>query len=232
MEAVHSTTARALDPRKYHGLARSFGERTAPSFCPPSTLPETLMLAILFAHLGIADHLEHDGPELENNLRLSLAGFNSVLEIGGFRRPFLRFLAPYLPSRATLYGFGLDKTHLQTDRNFVSRQGQFEYIGSAFPETKFDLIVSVGVFCIGGLATPECFAQGKYSSLITEDLIERFSENPKAAFLASSWEGPRDDLVYDRGEVERFSNIQFWHNYFEHRPYNRQASHVLLRRKV
>ena len=175
---------------------------------------DPLALAAMFAHLRVRPHSEpvrNIGVELAESFHIR--NIKHVLEVGGSDAPFCRFFEAMTPVDTVFYGFSNEHTALSTSRKFVEGIGDMHTdLPSWHPERGFDLIIS---FAVHASAEPNNKGKGiagkiAYGNNSVRSLLGRLSDNPHAAFLASSYDF--DMLSLERSSLEKTSSVLLWEN--------------------
>jgi len=106
------------------------------------------LLSALFCHLRINPH-EQLVEDFESELAACLRGrgIERVLEVGPGHIPFWRYLKPLAP-QLQIYGFGLDL--VRSEAGIIPVNGDLQRGIRTYLSQEFDLIVSIGVHCVGG----------------------------------------------------------------------------------
>jgi len=184
-------------------------------------------LAALFAHLRCRPH---ESPVEDFNAEFSEAlnarNIRSILEVGGGDNPFIRVIAPFTSPDTTFYSFGLDDWPSSIDRKHVYGQGDLLYFARWLPESRFDLILSIGVHSSAGTLylMDDLETQIEKNCDSARQLVARLSNNPSAAFFVSSWN--MDVLSLSRQGLGQNVNILFWQFLSDENP------HALRRRDI
>lgn len=150
------------------------------------------MLAALFAHLRIRPH-EDPIADIKSEFKeaLSARKIGSILEIGKGKFPFASHFAAFMPSETRIFSFGFEESE-KVDADGVHVSGKGDINTEAFvkwnKEVDFDLILSVGVQSFGEGFNNDIGVSGPRSSHTAGTLVSRLSDNPFAAYFASSWD--------------------------------------------
>lgn len=172
------------------------------------------LLSALFCHLRI-NPPDQPVEDFEGELAdcLKERGIKRVLEVGPGQMPFWGYLKPLAP-QLQIYGLGLGLPGWDAGITYVSgdlHRGIRNYL----PQ-EFDLILSIGVHCVGGFVGVEdqgmrgMVAKANRSAV---DLTSVLSANPYAAFFASTFFGPfsgENILMFERTCLERKTRVLFW----------------------
>lgn len=176
------------------------------------------VLSALFCHLRI-NPPEQPVDDFAGELADSIGKrkISNVLEVGPGLLPLWEHLQPLVPE-ANFYALGLDGVdHCDSSRHFQYKRGDMLQGIRSFFGVEFDLILSAGVHCSGGMkyssresSIKMAVAAGNQSAV---DLTQALSPNPYAAFLAASFWEPfisEDILFFEKTSLEQAAEVLLW----------------------
>ncbi|MCX5708145.1 MAG: 6-phosphogluconolactonase, partial [Candidatus Omnitrophica bacterium] len=181
----------------------------------PLTFAELHNLTSLFYYLeqNIPQELRDNlSKEARSRLRrlFEINNIKDILEIGCAASHFIDFLYPIFRDRINFYGIDLVLRENVEKPRLKIVKGDANNLGEYFGEQKFDLIVSEGVFSLGGEMKGNSMGERqRYALKLHQSAVNHLSDNPVAAVISRSMQ---TFLLFSKEQIEEQSEIFLWDN--------------------